>query len=106
MGCQAVSDGRESKTIEKYKQESFELSPNIDRYKKKAYKFCTIRLQHLDVVLRFHTLSVFCQWYTGTSPIAVTQLYHCFQGKLGYDMHDLYVLVQASLKAGTPCVKT
>ena len=34
MGCQAVSDGRESKTIEKYKQESFELSPNIDRYKK------------------------------------------------------------------------
>ena len=62
MGCQAVSDGRESKTIEKYKQESFELSPNIDRYKK-AYKFCTIRLQHLNVVLRFHTLSVLSMAY-------------------------------------------
>ena len=34
MGCQAVSDGRESKTIGKYEQESFELYPNIDRYKK------------------------------------------------------------------------
>ena len=36
--------------------------------------------------------------------IAVIQLYHCFKGKLGYNMHDLYVFVQASSKAGTPCV--
>ena len=33
MGCQAVSDSSESKTIEKYKQQSLELSPNIDKYK-------------------------------------------------------------------------
>ena len=33
MGCQAVSDSRESKIIEKYKQKSFELSQNIDKYK-------------------------------------------------------------------------
>ena len=30
MGCQAVSDSRESKIIEKYKQESITLSPNIE----------------------------------------------------------------------------
>ena len=49
MGCQAVSDGRDSKTIKKDKQESFELSPNINRYKK-AYKPCTIGLYHLDIM--------------------------------------------------------
>ena len=38
------------------------------------------------------------------SPIAVTKLYRGFKGKLGYDMHDLYVLVQATSNAGTPCV--
>ena len=42
MGCQAVSDSRESKTNEKYKQESFELSPNIDKYKS-SLQVCTIR---------------------------------------------------------------
>ena len=49
MGCQAASDGRDSKTIKKDKQESFELSPNINRYKK-AYKPCTIGLYHLDIM--------------------------------------------------------
>ena len=34
MGCQAASDGSDSNTIKKDKQESFELSPNINRYKK------------------------------------------------------------------------
>ena len=49
MGCQAASDGRDSKTIKKGKQESFELSPNINRYKK-AYKLCTIGLYNADIM--------------------------------------------------------
>ena len=51
MGCQAVSDGRDSKTLKKDKQESFELSPNINRYKK-AYRPCTIGLYHLDIMFK------------------------------------------------------
>ena len=34
MVCRAADDVRDSKTIKKDKQEIFELSPNINRYKK------------------------------------------------------------------------
>ena len=63
MSCQAASDGRDSKTIKKGEQESFELSPNINTYKK-AYKLCTIGLYHLDIM--FYDYSVLCQYCTGT----------------------------------------
>ena len=44
-----MSGGRDSKTKKKDKQESFELSPNINRYKK-AYTPCTIGLYDSDIM--------------------------------------------------------
>ena len=84
MGCQAVGESRESKIIEQeYKQESFELSPNIDKYKNSLQV-----LYNKGVAFKITQCFVNAIQVHLSTLIAVNQLYQCIKGKVTYNVHD------------------